>query len=506
MRRLRPLAVVALLMLVCLPVGAQPDSTALAQLVARFHAEDRFSGAVLVAAGDEVLYEGGFGEADRTWHVPNEPDTVFLVGSVSKQFTSMIVLQLVAEGKLALEDTLAKHLSDFPADKAGITIHQLLTHTSGLPHYGGFEAIGIDLGDYLRLDRPVSSYVELIGQLELQAAPGSEHSYSSMGYVVLAYISEQITGKGYGQLIEERIAGPLELRDLGFAYGHEPVERLADGYGLEIRRLHDGTLTLRYEPRTYRDQSNTYSTGGVHASVRALLGWARAVVGGELLTPALRDRMFTPHADGYGYGWRIESGEDWGLPAEVEVISHGGSLSGYRASIVLIDRGRYTIVALGNSESSLSQSVTQEIARVLHGVATDPPNILGTAIAWRMVREGSEAGRRLFAEQKAIDFTGYFNNDYAFYAYAETFSELERPDLGLVLAELGLEAHPDSPMLHLAAALNHRVAGELEAAVAAAEVALEKIAEGVDSPGFVEEEATELLEELKPALRPAAAM
>lgn len=483
--------------------SAGEDTTAIAQLVARFHAEHRFNGAVLVARGDQVIYEGGFGEADRAWHLPNRPDTVFLVGSVSKQFTAMLVLQLAAEGKLSLMDPLSRHLPDYPADKAGITIHQLLSHSSGLPHYGGFEAIGVDLGDYLRLDRPVDQYVALIGKLELQSEPGTEYSYSSMGYIVLAYIAEQVSGKRYARLIEERIAGPIGVDDLGFAYNDRLVERLAHGYEYEIRRRDDGALELLYAPEPYRDQSNKYSTGGVHASVRALFRWARSIVGSELLDPSFRDRMFTPHAENYGYGWRIDSGDTLGLPEEVEVISHGGSLSGYRASIVLLDRGRYTLVALGNSSTSRSGAVTTAIAGLLHGVAPGPVNILGTAVAWRMVRDGSNVATAFFRQQQAAAFPDYLNNDFAFYTFAEQFADNERPDYGLVLAQLGLEAHPESAMLHLGLAVNQRALAEPAAARASAQKALALAAEG-DAPGFVAEHARELLEELEAEALPAA--
>jgi len=200
MSRARSSTFALILVLLLWPrMGAAEDSTAIANLAARFHAEHRFSGSLLVAR----------------------------VGSVSKQFTSMLILQLAAEGKLGLQDPLSKFLPDYPADKAGLTIHQLLSHASGLPHYGGIAEIGIDLGDYLRLDRPVSSYVEMIGKLKLLSEPGTEYSYSSMGYIVLAYIAEQVSGQSYGQLIEERIARPLGIEDLGFAYNDRLVERLA---------------------------------------------------------------------------------------------------------------------------------------------------------------------------------------------------------------------------------------------------------------------------------------
>ena len=502
MSRPRRLKSALILVLLFLPQAlAAEDTTAIANLIARFQAEQRFTGTVLVGRGDDVIYEGGFGEADRAWHVPNRPDTVFLVGSISKQFTSMLILQLAAEGKLGLEDPLAKHLPDYPEDKAGITLHQLLCHASGLPHYAGFEQIDVDLGDYLRLDRPVSTYVELIGKLKLQTPPGTEHSYSSMGYIVLAHVAELVSGKSYGRLIEERIARPIGVSDLGFAYNDQLVERLAHGYVYEIRRRDDGELGLDYAPEPYRDQSNKYSTGGVHASARALFRWARAIVGDQLLDPALRERMFTPHAANYGYGWRIDSGENLGLPEEVEVIAHGGSLSGYRASIVLLDRGRYTLIALGNSDASRSGAVTTSIAQLLHGKDPDPVNILGTAVAWRMVRDGQDVAAAFFRKQKAAGFPDYLNNDFAFYNYSDELAQLGRADLGLSLAELGLESHPDSAMLHLALAVSRHSLGETGAARAAARKALALLTENT-APGFVEEEVRELLEELEGEGRP----
>ncbi|MEM8962580.1 MAG: serine hydrolase [Acidobacteriota bacterium] len=498
MRKLVSISLLALWFVVT-PFAVADDSTAIAQLASSFHVENRFDGAVLVAKGDEILYEAGFGEADRSWGIPNRPDTVFLVGSVSKQFTAMLILQLAAEGKLSLMDPLSKHLPDYPDNKANITIHQLLTHTSGLPHYAGFFRIAVNLNDYLRLDRTVESYVDLIGRLPLDFEPGSEHDYSSMGYIVLAYIAEQVTGKSYGQLIEERIAEPIGVSDLGFAYNDETVERLAHGYMFDLRKAEDDKLTLEYYPEPYRDQSNKYSTGGVHGSVRALFHWARAAMGDELLEPAWRDQMFTPHAENYGYGWRIDSGDTLGLAEDVEVISHGGSLSGYKASIVILDRGRYTVIALGNSSAARSSALTQSIAQMLYDVDVDAANVLGTAVAWRMVRNGPDVATDFFREQQAAGFPDYVESDYAFYIYAERFADLGYPAYGQRLAELGLEAHPDSAQIVLGLAMNQHALGDSSQARANAEKSI-KLAGEQDGPDYVAEHAQELIEEIDKAM------
>ena len=215
---------------------------------------------------------------------------------------------------MALQDPLSKYLPDYPSDKAGLTIHQLLCHASGLPHYGGIARAGVDLGDYLRLDRPVSDYVELIGGLELLSEPGTEYSYSSMGYIVLAHVAELVTGKSYGQLIEERIARPTRSQRPGVRLQRPPGR--APGARLRVQHpaLDDGDPRLGYVPEPYRDQSNKYSTGGVHASVRALFRWARAVVSDELLRADLSGEDVHPQIANYGYGWRIDPGDSIGIP------------------------------------------------------------------------------------------------------------------------------------------------------------------------------------------------
>ena len=489
-----------------LPVLADVDTTAIERLVSGFAEEHRFSGSVLVARGDEVLYEGGFGEAERSFHVPNGPDTVFLVGSVSKQFTSMLILQMVQEGKIELDAPVGRYLPDFPEDKGQvITIHQLLCHISGLPHYAGFARLDVDLGDYMRLERPISDYVELIGKLELESEPGTNHAYSSMGYIVLGLVAEKVSGKTFSQLIQQRIAGPLGVHDLGFAYNDRLVERLARGYVYGIQELDDGSIELAYVPEPYRDQSNKYCTGGVHASVRALFTWARALFTDKLLSEKYRDLMFTRQAENYGYGWSIRSGDDLGLDEEIEVIGHGGSLSGYKASIMMLERGKYTIISLGNSSTSRSASVTEGIARLLYGVEPDPANILGTAVAWRMAQDGVEVGRTFFARQEARGFPDYLNNDFAFAVYAENFAgEYDRPELAQAMIDLGLAAHPDSAMLYLALAELKNGLGKPDAARAAAEKTLALVEEAGEDPVNAGPRARALLEELEPAAATSA--
>jgi len=443
----------------------------------------RFSGAVLAAKGDEVLLQKGYGLADRAWNIPNQPDTSILVGSVSKQFAAVLALQLVHEGKLDLHAPISAYLPDFPKDKGDIiTVHHLLCHSSGLPHYAGFSRIGVNIWEYGSRHVPVADYVDLIGKLHLEFQPGEKHSYSSMGYIVLGYIIEKVSGRSFTDVMAERIAKPLKLTGTGFHYADRITPRLARGYMLDWQDGPQG-LRMAYSNEPYRDQSNKYCTGGVHSTVADMHRWALGLVNHRLLPKALTDKMFTPQADNYGYGWSIDK-DIWDLGPDTEVISHGGSLSGYKASVAIINRGEYILAALGNSSRSWSSRVVENLARLLHGKTLAPHDVAGTRVAIAMAEEGVPAGKALFQKLKAAKFGGYNNLAYGYWANVQGMLERDRPDIAQPLAEVALTEHPGSPELHYFAAQAYKANGDAKQAIALLTKGLElaETAEGVDIP------------------------
>ncbi len=457
-------------------------------IVQKYADADRFSGAVLVAKGDEVLFKKGYGLANRSWNIANAPDTSVLVGSVSKQFASMLILQLAQEGKLDLQAPISTYLPDFPKDKGEIiTVHHLLSHSSGLPHYAGFSKIGVNIWSYGSRHVEVAEYVDLIGKLRLEFQPGEKYSYSSMGYIVLGLIVEKVGGQSFSQAMTERIAKPLGLRGTGFHYADRITPKLAQGYMYDWAKKPDGSVRIGYANEPYRDQSNKYCTGGVHSTVEDLHRWALALVNHKLLSKKYTDLMFTPHADNYGYGWRIDKGA-WDLGPEVEVISHGGSLSGYKASIAIINRGEYILAALGNSSRSWSAPLVESVARVLHGQEPAPYDVAGTRVTIAMAHEGVAAGKTLFAKLKSSGFKGYHNNAFGYWANIEEMLDHDQPKIALALAELALGEHPQSPQLNYYAAHAYHANGEKEQAIAhlarGLEIA-EKAEDGGVSPGML---------------------
>ncbi|MFX1411086.1 MAG: serine hydrolase domain-containing protein [Promethearchaeota archaeon] len=321
-----------------------------------------FSGSVLIAQGDTVLLSAGYGMADIESEVPNTPQTRFHIGSVTKQFTALAVLTLQAQGQVDLEDQVCNHVPDCPDHWQAITIHQLLTHSSGLPDSWQF---------YAHRNKPGVSYApeEIIGWFKaapLDFAPGDRFSYSNTGYLLLGYLVEEVSGQSYEVFLRQQIFEPLEMTNTGYA--HDDTD-LAVGYS------HNGFAAEFINP------SLAYSAGGLYSTVEDLYRWDRSFYTEELVPPELLDTVFTPFLStphfpyappydqvSYGYGWFV--GERLGR----RVAGHGGTYNGFRALIERYPDDEIAIVILSNLASS-DNTVTTFPVEAIFGVEgrTTPP-------------------------------------------------------------------------------------------------------------------------------------
>lgn len=273
-------------------------------------AADGFSGVVIVARGDDLLVEEAYGLADREAKVENRVDSVFTVGSITKQFTATAILQLEVAGKLSLSDPLSRFWKDAPADKAGITIHQLLTHTSGLAsdHGDDHEPVGRD------------AYVARVLASKLESAPGERHAYANSGYSLLAAIVELVSREGYEDYLAAHLFAPAGMKDTGYVRPKWAPSRIAKGYHP------DGKLWGTIVGRTWLPDGpgwNLRGNGGIHATVSDMRRWHVALRGDTLLPAASRAKLHVRHVpEGggtfYGYGWSIED-SPWG-----ELVTHNG--------------------------------------------------------------------------------------------------------------------------------------------------------------------------------------
>jgi CubicO group peptidase (beta-lactamase class C family) len=361
-----PMARTTVLILVLLlggEVAAATPAEAIDDLVTRYTRLGRFSGAVLAARDGKVIHAGGYGLANREHRVANRADTKFMLGSLAKQFTAAAILKLEREGRLSVHDRIVKHLPSYPRPQGEkVTIHHLLTHSSGIPSLGR-RGDGLEFVDK-ELARPVtlSDVIGYSKDLPLLFEPGSQYRYSNSGYGILAAIVEQVSGKPFEEYLRTELFAPAGLHATGVLSPDRIVPDLADGYeGFEpeVKRA-------RYEhPAWGVGSGNAYST------VFDLLAWERAIRGNE--------KLFAPHIarsggkSHYGYGWFID---------EIDgrrVISHGGTTAGYVCEMYRLPDQGITVIVLSNHLPKLGVHVPGEIAdstvRILMGEtpASVPP-------------------------------------------------------------------------------------------------------------------------------------
>lgn len=259
------------------------------------------SGFVRVTRGDELLFERGFGLADREEQHAWDARTLTTLGSITKPLTATLVMKLVEEGKLAVEDPLAKHLDGLPEDKRGITLTHLLTHSSGL-----FD-VSREVPDHEWIAR--EDFLATAFEAPLEFAPGERYEYSNTGYSVLAAVVEKVTGESFDACLRARVLAPAGARESGYLRSGFERERLAIGYRNGARW---GTLPGDvYTPDGV--SWVLYGNGGVLSSAEQMQALGLALIDGKVFSPASLSAMWTPRIDEsngskesfYGYGWVV---------------------------------------------------------------------------------------------------------------------------------------------------------------------------------------------------------
>ncbi|MBA3544257.1 MAG: serine hydrolase [Chthoniobacterales bacterium] len=294
--------------------------------------------------GKTVL--GGYGSANLEHDVRVTPQTIFQSGSMGKQFTAFAIMLLVEDGKLKLDDPVAKYLS-VPKTWSGITVRHLLTHTSGL-------------GDYpedfsMRKDYTEDEFMEMVRAQPLAFAPGEKWSYSNLGYVSLGVLIHKVTGKFYGDFLQERVFQPLGMKSMRVISEADIVPHRAAGY-----RLKNGEL----KNQQWVSQSlNTTADGCLYFNADDLAKWAEALDQKKLLSPGSYEEMWSPVKlnDGttapYGFGWGVtktESGH--------RLLEHGGAWQGFASYIARYPDDHLTVTVFCNRAGAGARYIAQRVA------------------------------------------------------------------------------------------------------------------------------------------------
>jgi len=355
-------------LLLAAAVSTAPAAPALSDKLDRWLVAADFKGSVLVSQGGAVVLRKGYGLADRENNVPYDADTVFSIGSITKQFTAAAILKLEMQGKLHVEDPIGKHLHGVPDDKKSITLHQLLTHTSGLE--SDFA------GDYEPVSR--DEYVKRILASKLRSKPGGTFFYANSGYSLLGAIVEMVSGVPYEKFLRDNLFLPAGMRDTGYKLPQWPLARIAVGY-------HAGKRWGRITEKPWAADGPYWAlraNGGIHSTLDDMLRWHVALAGDTVLSAAEKVKMFraqVPEGAGaetsYGYGWSIGKSA-WGG----SLIEHNGGNGTFFADFLRYVDDNLVVILSTNDSDVPGGRISHALGRLAHGEDVPPPKPPGAAL------------------------------------------------------------------------------------------------------------------------------
>jgi CubicO group peptidase (beta-lactamase class C family) len=394
---------------------AQDHAAKIQEVLTLAHKYRQFNGSALVAENGKVIYKGGFGLANMEWNIPNTPDTKFRLGSITKQFTATLTMQLVEQGKIKLDAKISDYLPDYRKDIGQkVTIHQLLTHTSGIPSYTGQPGF---VDNVSRNPYKVDEFVKKYASGDLEFEPGSKYAYNNSGYFLLGAIIEHVTGKPYEQVLKEKIFDPAGMKNTGYDHHDTIIPKRATGYG----RTADG-----YTNAAYLDMSIPYAAGSMYSTVEDLYLWDQALHTDKLLSAQSKALMYKPFLEEYAYGWVVQNASFKQNGNDVQIIRHGGGINGFTTTIVRFPQEKNLIVMLDNTGTSYLDPLSDSIAKILYNQPYEQPKMSIISLLERTILEkGIAAGIAQYRDLKA--------NQAATYNFAE--SELNQ--LGYQLLRSG---------------------------------------------------------------------
>ena len=297
----------------------------------------------------QTIKTAAYGQANLEWNIPATPDTVFEIGSITKQFTAACILILMQDGKLSLDDPISRYLTNTPAGWSDITIRHLLTHTSGITNYTGLD--GFELSRHLTQ----AEFIAKIGGQPKLFAAGNRFSYCNTGYNLLGFIVENVSGQPYWDFLTARILQPLGMTSTVKREPGRILARRAAGYDLVAGRLVNRDVNY----------TDLFSAGEIASTVGDLMKWNAGLDSDKILGPAAKSQWWTPGKlndgtpTGYGFGWFLTPLDGHRCQA------HGGATSGFSAANQRFPDDGLKVVVLSNSgEEGVANSVAQTVAQI----------------------------------------------------------------------------------------------------------------------------------------------
>ena len=411
---------------------AQDHAAKIQEVLTLAHKYRQFNGSALVAENGKVIYKGGFGMANMEWDIPNAADTKFRLGSITKQFTAVLTLKLVEQGKIKLDGKISDYLPDYRKDIGEkVTVHHLLTHTSGIPSYTSQPGFFADVS---RNPYKVADFVKTYASGNLEFEPGSKFSYNNSGYFLLGAIVERLTGKTYEQALKEMIFDPLGMKNTGYDHHDTLLAKRATGYS----RTANG-----YTNAAYLDMSIPYAAGSLYSTVEDLYLWDQALYTDKVLTPQSKELMYKPFLRDYAYGWGIAKTSFKLNDQPVPIITHGGGINGFTTTIVRFPNEKNLIVILDNTSNPNLNRLSDRIARIIYDQPYEPPKeSIGVIVEKTIGAKGIEAGVAEYRELKAKQASTYDFGEPELNALGYRLMTTGKTKEAIEIFKLNVEAYP----------------------------------------------------------------
>lgn len=418
------------------PVSVPTDAQVAAQAEAYMQASvrhDQFTGAILVARDGKPIVSRAYGKANYELDVPNTPDTVFQIASLTKAFTAAAILRLQEQGKLKTSDRVCDYLEDCPQTWQPITLRQLLTHTSGLKNYSSLSDWDEVLGRKTYRPRDL---VDLFRTLPLEFAPGTQFKYSNSGYVLLGLVIERTSGQPYGAYLRDKIFAPLGMTHSVFDEHRRLIPGRATGYYSRGTRFIGTPYNL--------DQSTQFASSGIAATTADLFAWDQALYTTKLLTQASRDEMFTANLKNYAYGW--QTGEKLGR----RKLDHSGSSNGYSSYLLRFPDDRVSVIVLSNSDRTSAGKVGNNLAAIVFGAAHALPTPQLRDVLWdTLAQKGTDAALQKYRDLKRTEPDRHdFSDDETLVDLGYDLIDEQQLEQAAAIFRFNLEQHPGSSYSH----------------------------------------------------------
>lgn len=357
MKNLCLLAIAWLLPQGLLAQPATPDS-----FIAAYAQEHNFNGSILIQKDGEVSFANSYGLANLPFKVPNTNQTKYKIASITKAFTSVLILQLQEQGKIDLNKPIVTYLLDYAGEGAGkVTVHQLLNHTSGIANFDTVKDMETALKSGLPTYQTPYTSDDLLARFcggKLVNVPGKVFDYNNCDYIVLGKVIERIYGATYEQVLRDRILQPLGMADTGILHQRNIVEGLADTYFFR-----NDLKALVNDFPVYPE--NWYAAGAMYSTVQNVLTFSNALFGGKLLRKETLALMVTPGLDDYGYGvWSYETKVG---DRKYRVVKRPGQIMGAQSQLYRFLDEDVTVIILSNTGTTDLDEFVAEIGKRVMG-------------------------------------------------------------------------------------------------------------------------------------------